>query len=474
MKKYAVLVLLSMTLLLCGCYDGNEPNDIAYITAMGFDKAENDNYNITIQFAKPTQISGGTSEQGGKGGSEILENIMVEAPTIYAAINISNHIVSKKFSLAHTKLFVFSEELAREGLKDFTQTMARSEEVRPNVYMAVSQTSANEYLKSNAPVIEVNPAKYYQLVFEENEYNAVPLSALESFYFYQTSPEKDNVLPIAGVFKSEKEIKGESSGGSQGSSGGSSGSEGGSSGGSGGGSEGGSGGGSGGSSGGSSEGGGSSSSKEDQNALQKNAPVNEEGFEYKLKNYLAGEVAIEEENKSEVIGSAVFHNDYMVGTLRSIETELFNILNGDYRSNYTTFHGESENSTPVTVKIEQNQDPKVKVELDESHAKVKFDVKLEADFRSLPSEYLVEQDIKNFEEKTGKDIENAMLKFLNKTTKEFQSDILGIGGIVKRKFLTYPEFEAYNWPEKYKDTEFEVHVKFKVRQTGLTVRTEAK
>lgn len=468
MKKYLIFVLLAMSFLLSGCQDGNEPNNIAYITAMGFDKAENENYNITIQFAKPTQISGGTSEQGGKGGSEIIENIMVEAPTIYAAINISNHIVSKKFSLSHIKLFVFSEEIAKEGLKDFTQTLARSEEVRPNVYMAVSQTSANEYLKSNTPVIEVNPAKYYQLVFEENQYNAVPLSALENFYFYQTSPEKDNVLPIAGVFKTEKELQGESSSQSQGSSSGSSSGQ--------------SGGGSSGESGGSSDSAsgspsgkeGSGEDKEQQNALQKKAPINEEGFEYKLKNYLAGEVAIEEENKSEVIGSAIFREDCMVATMRSIETELYNILDGDYRNNYTTFHGATEDSTPVTVKIEQNQDPTIKVDLMEDHAKVKIDVKLEADFRSLPSEYLAEQDIKNFEQKTGKDIETAMLKFLNKTATEYQSDILGIGSIVKRKFLTYQKFEAYNWPEKYKNTEFEIHVKFKIRQTGLTIRTETK
>ena len=103
--------------LICGCADSNEPNNIAYVTAVGIDRSKNnkENYDITFQIAKPTQISGGASEEGGKGG-EIIQNITVEAPTIYAGIETANFIISKMISLSHVKLFVFSEEIAREGI----------------------------------------------------------------------------------------------------------------------------------------------------------------------------------------------------------------------------------------------------------------------------------------------------------------------------------------------------------------------
>ena len=108
------LMIMLCVMLLCGCYHGREPNDIAYILAMGFDKGENESYKITVQYAKPREISGGASAEGGQGGSTI-GNIVVEAPTFFEGVNTANQILSKEFSLAHAKVFVFSNEIASEG-----------------------------------------------------------------------------------------------------------------------------------------------------------------------------------------------------------------------------------------------------------------------------------------------------------------------------------------------------------------------
>ena len=104
MKK--LLFIIPIALMLSAC-SYTEPNDIAYVVAVGFDKADDKNLDITLQFAKPTQISGGASQEGGKGG-DIVENMVIRAPNIYSAINVANNILSKKFSLSHTKLIVFS------------------------------------------------------------------------------------------------------------------------------------------------------------------------------------------------------------------------------------------------------------------------------------------------------------------------------------------------------------------------------
>ena len=97
MKYFKISVTILLLTLITSC-SGREPNDIAYVVALGFDKAQNDNYLVTIQYAKPTQISGGASQEGGKSGNEIVENLAVEAPDIHSAINTANHIVSKQFS----------------------------------------------------------------------------------------------------------------------------------------------------------------------------------------------------------------------------------------------------------------------------------------------------------------------------------------------------------------------------------------
>ena len=141
------IIVVVLTTLLTGC-TGKEPNEIAYVVALGIDSTDDDNYKITIQYANTTQISGGASESGGKAGSEIVDNVTIDAPNIYAGVGLANNIVSKSFSMSHAKLIVFSKEIAEKGVKDMIETLVRSEEIRPDVFIAVANTTANDYLKA--------------------------------------------------------------------------------------------------------------------------------------------------------------------------------------------------------------------------------------------------------------------------------------------------------------------------------------
>lgn len=436
MKILKLLLVLACVFPLSGCF-GNEPNEVAYIVALGFDKAENEtDYKITIQFAKPTQISGGASEEGGKGSSDIIENITVEAPNIYAGLNVANHVMSKKFSLFHTKLFVFSEEIARNGVEDLLETMARSEEIRSDIYIAVALGEANKYLMEVKPVVELNPARYYQLTYDKTDAAGFPRCTLQDFYFLGNLNYCDVAVPLAGVIE-EKSSGGQKNGGSQG------------------------------------KGSSQSDSNEGQGEGQKNenekkAPVNESGFEYKTKDYIAGEVAVLKENKTETMGMAIFRDKKMVGKLGSRESVLYNILKGEYRGSYMTFHESGNSDMPVTVKMSQYKKPSVKV--DRKNEKISVKLYLESDFYSLSSDYALEQDIAGFEKSAKEEIENACMDFITKTRDEMGTDILAVGIKAKRAFLTNKEFDEYNWREKFPQYEVSVEAKVRVRRTGLKVR----
>lgn len=456
MKSFRIIIPAILTaLLLSGCV-GTEPNDIAYVVAMGFDEGDNDNYKITIQFAKPTQISGGAAEEGGKGG-DIVENVVVEAPNIYSAINVANNIVSKKFSLSHTKIMVFSKEIAEKGIDDILETLIRSYEVRPDTYMAVALEGAGEYLNSVKPVIEVNPAKYYQLTYEQNGSIGIPENNVLDFYFCHNGMYRDGVLPLAGVLQ-------QSGGDSGGSEGGGSSGEGGQT----GGTENEGSGGSEGESGGGSSGGGVSG---EENEKQKNVPVNEEGFEYKLKNYIAGEVAISEKNKSESMGMALFSKNKMVGIMGGIESELYNIINGSYENGYISFFSEKSPQTPITVRLRKEKKPKIKV--DDKKKEIEIKLYFEADFYSLPNDYLTEKDVTSFEEESKKNIEEACEKFIHKTINEYQVDLLGFSKKSRRNFLTYKDFYENCKDKTYSDYKIKVNAEFNVRHTGITIREKS-
>lgn len=450
MKKFK---LITMTILIVifsftvtGCA-GNEPNEIAYIVALGIDSSENDNYKVTIQYANPTQISGGASEEGGKSGSEIVENIVVEAPNIYSAIGLANQIVSKTFSLAHAKLIVFSQEVAGKGLKDITETFIRSEELRPDVYLAVAIDSANEYLTSVKPAMEVNPAKYYQLIYDKNNLMGIPEGVAKNFFFGIETKDYDSLLPIAGVISGGEESGGSSS---EGSSGGGS-SEGGES------SE---------SGGGSSEG----TSQAQENSKQQEAPLNESGFEYKMRSYIGGQAAIDFKNKSEAIGSAIFDGDKMVGVMGSIETEIFKLLIGDYKYSYITLYNEKTPEEPVTIKSMQKKRPKYNIDIE--NKKINVELFIEGDVYSLPSNYNIEKDITNFEENSEKYIEEDCEKFMSEFLKNYDCDIFKLNEKCKKKFLTNSEYNEFKDNIDYSDFDVSVSASFKIRRTGLVIRED--
>ena len=438
-----IIVISSFTLTGCG---GKEPNEIAYVVALGIDSSENDNYKVTIQYANPTQISGGASEEGGKSGSEIVENIVVEAPNIYSAIGLANHIVSKTFSLAHAKIIVFSQEVARKGLKDITETFVRSEELRPDVYLAVAVESANEYLTSVKPVMEVNPAKYYQLIYDKNNLMGIPEGVAKNFFFGIETKDYDSLLPAAGVISGESDGQGGSSESSGSSDNGTEGS---------------------GSSGGGSEG---SSSEPQENSKQQAAPLNESGFEYKMRSYVGGQAAIEFKNKSEAMGSAIFDGDKMVGVIGSVETEIFKLLVGDYKYSYITLYNDKTPEEPVTVKSIQEKRPKYNIDTD--NKKIDVELFIEGDVYSLPSDYNIESDIENFEKSSGKYIEEACEKFMSGFLKSYNCDIFRLNERCKKKFLTNAEYDEFKNNIDYRDFDINVKANFKIRRTGLVIRED--
>ena len=434
MKIIEVLGTLILILSFSGCYDANEPNDYAYVVAIGVDKAKEKNeYEISVQFAKPSQISGGASEQGGTGG-ETLGLVTVEAPTIYSGINVANNIVSKRFQLSHTKIIVISEEIAKDGMNDIIDTIVRSSDLRPNMYIAVAKGGAKEYLASVKPEMEINPVKYYQLIFENDAAEFVPKSVSQNIYFYINSKERDVILPL--VSKSNEEPKEKSDNKGQ-------------------------------------EKNGSNDEQENNIDLPKtDAETNYEGFEYMMKEYIAGNIVANKKNKSEAMGMAVFDEDKMVGELHDIETELYNIVNGTFKTNYNTFYNYKNPDVPIVMQTRQYKPPKITVKTENNSPKISIDISMEGSLISVSGDTLVEEDIYDYEEEIEKYIEEALGKFLNKTSKELGTDIFGFGVHAKKNFYDYKKFMDYNWDEAYKRAEFKIDADFTIRRTGLVIKNK--
>lgn len=416
--KTAFVVTISLFLSSCV---GEEPNDIGYITALGIDKAET-GFNYTIQFANPTKISGGASEEGGTGG-DIVENIVVEAPTIYSAISHADSIVSKDLSLSHAKIIVVSEDVAGEGLEGITDVIARNNDIRPDVYIAVAE-NAGEYLEGVKPVIELNPVKYYQLTYENKKGGPVPQNNAGEFYMAYTSGDRDCALPLAGVAGGKEEQSGTDAGSGQGSGG---------------------------------------EEKPSENDKNKEAEPIEEGFESGSKNYLPGQAGVEIKNKGETMGLAVFRGDTYIGKLGSSDADIYNILTCNIKNSKVSFYDESDPYVPITISLEEKRVPKITIHKEEKH--VEIALKLEGELLSAPKKH---QNSTDMNVKTGEMVSDAAEEFLAHIYGEMGADLLGIRGKLKWYFLSNKTYDEYIKSFDTKEWTFSVSTDLALKRTGMT------
>ena len=211
MKKFfALLLIFCAACSLSSCGYSHQVNEMAYVVGLGIDKGEENSVSVSLQFAKPMAISssGGESEEKDKKKNQENSNtslVSAEGKDIFSCIKVLERSLSKQINFTHTKILVFSESVARDGVLEFTESLMSNNQFRPNTYTAVSRTSAKEYFEKVKPILEQNPAKYYTLMFSKDTKTTVPDATLLDLYFSISGNEKCASLPVLDVQKNEDE-----------------------------------------------------------------------------------------------------------------------------------------------------------------------------------------------------------------------------------------------------------------------------
>ncbi|MGG4216870.1 Ger(x)C family spore germination protein [Paenibacillus jamilae] len=160
MRKVAVLCcLLLCAVLLGGCWDRREVNDVAFVMGTGLDK-EGDQYRVTMQIALPGQL-GSSGSTGGGGGTRGTKSYYLESrigPSFRGASTEEQRGVSRTLNYSHRRVLLFGETLAREGISEMMDVLARIPQNRLSSLVVITKGSALEVLQADAP-IEQYPAE---------------------------------------------------------------------------------------------------------------------------------------------------------------------------------------------------------------------------------------------------------------------------------------------------------------------------
>ena len=270
MPAVRILVLSLLTLMAVltagGCWGSRETDEVAYILSIGLDRGEQDRFLVTISIANPQNIAGagaGGAGEGGLGSSVIMS---VESSAVIPSLNLFDTSVARQLSLLHTKAYIISEELAREGLHDLLLSLIRYRELRGTALVLVSRGSARDFIEKNKPLLELSPTKQFELIRKLTGNHGLYASTLfQHFYNDLKSLSVEGSTPLVAIREGGRGTAGPASG---------------------------------------------------------------DGGGHVLGDYEAGEVPITGGNPAQIIGNAVFRGDRMVGVIGGEEARYLLMLQG--------------------------------------------------------------------------------------------------------------------------------------------------
>ena len=434
--KWIILITTSLIFLYAfsASYRSQNIDHLDYAIAIGVDSMpDSDNLEISFEFTNSSTYSQNSSSED----SDPIINTVV-APSISSGINIINAYVGKQLNLSHCKVIVFSEDFAKKGVLSEVTYLMNSTQIRPTANIIIAKESAKDYLENSISSLEQVLTKYYEIFPYSSEYTGYTSNILLSEFYESLINKNSGSVTILGKKSNVPNDNTQSSSGQSSSGDGSM-----------------------------SQGGDSNSSTENtQNTTDQGNTANETSNTTNTNNntsldsILSGESIVEGDRGTENIGLCVFKDDKYVGDLSAIETLCYSLLEDEVDNFLVSMDSPFKKKKKIDITVDSLSASSVQIDTSKENPVIHIKI-------NLTAKTLTGQDTLDYSNTETLNTLNTSLKdylssqitnYLYKTSKEYKVDINEFYRIAKRKFLTIPEFENYNWAQKYENAEFNVEI----------------
>lgn len=187
----------------------------------------------------------------------------------------------------------------------------------------------------------------------------------------------------------------------------------------------------------------------------------------------AGETSFDMTNTAESAGLAVFKKDKFIGELNGIETICHSIITNNLKScNISIPDPQTPNNT-IDLYLYQQNKTNTSVSIVNGSPSVSCNISLNARILSMEkdSSYQTEDRIYQIQESANLYMQQQVLAYLYKTSKDLNSDIAGIGKKAVSNFITQQEWDNYNWLDNYKNSFFDVTMQIHTKSSFLLSET---
>lgn len=145
MKKVFTAILIFSIIILTGCWDSREMNELGLVMAVGIDKAsDSNNYIVTVQVVHSKQASQSGSETGSNTAPVFV--LTAQGKTLFDATRELIKISSKRIMWAHNYIIIIGESVARDSIIPVIDYFTHNPELRMKTPVVVSKGKAMDYL----------------------------------------------------------------------------------------------------------------------------------------------------------------------------------------------------------------------------------------------------------------------------------------------------------------------------------------
>ncbi|WP_339222676.1 Ger(x)C family spore germination protein [Paenibacillus sp. FSL H8-0332] len=191
-----LLTLPLLSLLLSGCWDDRELNELGITSGSAYDW-ENNQWKATYQVINPS--SGASGMGGGGGGSTSSPPFLtftVKGRTIMEAIERTNLTSTREMFFSHSRITVIGESLARHGINQLIDMFLRKQDARETVFVFITQGDAGDILDQLMQMTK-NQGAGIQLMIEQEAklVSYYPGTRLYELAMALSSESRSAVLP---------------------------------------------------------------------------------------------------------------------------------------------------------------------------------------------------------------------------------------------------------------------------------------
>lgn len=406
-KIFIFLLIILFIMAFSNSYSTLNIDNLAYVLALGVDTTPNNTFRVTFQLSTSAPVSESGS---GSGSQEKSPNIVnsVEASSLSSAINLLDGYLAKEVNLSHCKVFIFSEEVASQGISNEIYTLINNSQVRPSAKIIVSKCEAKTYIEQTTPQLENLVSKYYELISNSNKYTGyIPNSSVGDFFGALSSKDGQPYAILGGLNNTNTNL-------------------------------------------------GSSNNniQKDANIIANNTTIQgENGSENMGLAVFKGDRLVGELNALETLSFLAIRNE--------IKSFLVSIPDPTNEENIIDIHFTPYISHSIEVDTSTSS-PHIII-----NAKFAGKVYSATD----NSNYLSSETFNTLSNSCDKYLESTFSSLLYKTAKEYNSDIFSFGRYSLPNFKTTNEWNDYKWLDNYKNAFFDVNIKTYITSGMLIVES---